>query len=258
MIKNYGLKFTEPELRDPNAYILGGLVSLPKIVLQEDGQWDDYLPITEYQAPNYETFACTCYGTTSILEILLKKIEGKEYNFAERYPYNIAEIEPPGADPHVIANILKDNGLVNQIELPMPDTLEEYKSPRPMTAQYLVKGNLFPYKIGHEFVFKRSDSQEVKIINMKECLNYSPLGVSVTAWQEQDGVYVDNDQPNTHWTIIYGWNDKGWKCFDSYPPYHKIVSFDHHIEVAKRYTLVKKTPSKNYWFVDIIKRIFGL
>lgn len=240
MIKNYGFKIDE--VKDPDAYILGGLTSLPKIVLQNDGQWDKYLPIEENQAPSWETFACTCYGTTSAIEVLLKKIHGQEFNFSERYPYNLVGINPPGADPHKVSEAIRNNGLIAQESLPMTTTLEEFKTPRPMVDKYIEEGNKFGYTIKHEYVFKDSDPHEVKIAKMKECLTYSPLGISVTAWLEKGGVYVDDGQANTHWTVCYGWNDKGWKVFDSYAPYLKIVSFDHHIERSKRYLLEVKTP----------------
>lgn len=86
---------------------------------------------------------------------------------------------------------------------------------------------------------KLTKEEKTKLI--KEHLKYSPLGVSVTAWSEKDGVYVDNGQRNTHWTMLYGWTDKGWKIYDSYAPHRKILSFDHNIEVSKRYSLVLST-----------------
>jgi hypothetical protein len=47
--KNYGLIIEQPE---PENYILGGLISLPKIVLQPDGQWEKFLPLPEFQNLN--------------------------------------------------------------------------------------------------------------------------------------------------------------------------------------------------------------
>src|SRR3990167_5792141 len=76
---------------------------------------------------------------------------------------------------------------------------------------------------------------------IKKHLQYSPLCVSVTAWSEKNGVYVDNGQRNTHWVMLYGWNKSGWLVFDSYAPHKKTLSFDHNMEVCKRYQLVAST-----------------
>lgn len=254
-IKNYGFKIdASPDL---NAYVYGGLVALPKITLREDGQWDDYLPTTEQQAnPNFDSYGCTVFGTENVVEILLKYIYGQDKNFSERYIYNLAEITPPGADPHQVAETIRSEGLIDQDLLPMVETYEEFASPRPMESKYQVIGTQFPYELKHEYVFKNRDSKETKISKMKECLKYSPLGMSVTGWEEENGVYVDKGEPNTHWTCCYGWNDKGWKVFDSYDPFLKIVSFDHNIERCKRYLLVDKPPRK-VWWLDLLYRLLG-
>lgn len=64
---NHG--FIEPKL-DREAYILGSS-SLPKIVIQPDGQWDKFLPAYEAQSNVlFDTQNCTGFGTTSAVEIL--------------------------------------------------------------------------------------------------------------------------------------------------------------------------------------------
>ena len=75
----YGLILPTPQKED---YILGGLTKLPKIVLQADGQWDAFLPIPEYQALGTETMACTCFGTLSVGEMIIKKKYTNEKNFS--------------------------------------------------------------------------------------------------------------------------------------------------------------------------------
>lgn len=76
MIKNYGLHI-DP-VGDPNAYTLGGLTELPKEILQPDGQWDDYLPEVELQfEEQFDTYNCTAFGTTSIIEMLIRKLYNK-------------------------------------------------------------------------------------------------------------------------------------------------------------------------------------
>ncbi len=72
LLRNYGLQILPPKQTD---YVLGGLTKLPKTVLQPTGQWDAFLPLPEFQyLNNFESMSCTSFGTTSALEILLKRI----------------------------------------------------------------------------------------------------------------------------------------------------------------------------------------
>ena len=45
--KNYG--FIAPEIDYEKDYVLGGFRSAPEEVLQENGQWDTFIPIPEIQ-----------------------------------------------------------------------------------------------------------------------------------------------------------------------------------------------------------------
>jgi uroporphyrinogen-III synthase len=66
--------FTPPVITEDN-YVLGGLTTLPKIVLQVDGQWDKFLPEFELQTdPDFDTFNCVAFATTSAVELLVKRL----------------------------------------------------------------------------------------------------------------------------------------------------------------------------------------
>lgn len=247
-VKNYGLVIKQPE---DTAYILGGFNSLPKVVLQNDGNWSEYLPTYEPQFNSFfDTYGCTVYGTQNIVETLLKKIDGKEHNFSERYTYNIAEIQPPGTDPHLVAEVVRASGLIDNDILPMTEREFDYITPRPMKQYYLNIGAKFPYIVKHEYVWNGDLPQEERAKRIRECLRYSPLGVSVTAWIKEGDVYVDKGQPNTHWCMLYGESEKGWLIFDSYDQSHKVISFDHNIQICKRYMLFKKEIKPN-WLLDL-------
>lgn len=239
-LKNYGLGFSSP---DKTAYVLGGARSLPKIVLKKDGQWGDFLPQYEPQFNEiYDSTGCTVWGTQNALEILMKYITGEEYNFSERYNYILAGIRPPGADPHFVSEIFRRYYVIADYLLPFMATYEEFLRPDPMTTDLLAKGQEFPYEIGHEWVFNSPQTKEARIAKMKECLTYSPLGISVTAWiyDDESETFIDNGMANTHWCVCFGWNDKGWLIFDSYNQSVKTVSYDHNIQMCKRYYLKKK------------------
>jgi hypothetical protein len=252
-IKNYGLKLRE--LEDFAAYKLGG-IELPKEVLVSDGNWEKYLPSEESQiTPSFDTYGCTVYGTENIQQILENYYFGKTNEYAERYIYNLAKITPPGADPHDIAESFRQNGVIPYGLLPMTSTLEEYAKPRPVPSNLISQGIAHHYELRHQYLWQRPVSKEERTKLIKEYLKYSPLAVSVTAWLNRDGVYIDNGQRNTHWTVLYNWNDKGWLIFDSYSPHRKILSYDHNIEVCKRYTLVVSTRKEQ---LSILSKILQL
>ena len=258
-IKNYGLQLSP--LEDLSAYRLGA-IELPKLVLRRDGQYDNYLPEDELQhTPSFDTYGCTVYGTENIQQTMerVHGLESKEYD--ERYNYNLAKIVPPGADPHVVSDIFRLNGVVSGV-FPMVGTLAEYATPRPMPSKYVSQGVAHPHELRHQWLWSKPISKEERIKLIKEYLQYSPLGVSVTAWSQENGVYVDKGQPNTHWTMLYGYNDKGWKIYDSYFPHRKILSYDHNIQVCKRYILVPNTRQKQIsilqQLIEALKKLLGL
>lgn len=230
-------------------YVLGSALSLGQEVIQPDGQWDAYLPTYEVQDDKFETYGCTVWGTENCIETLAKRIYGKEYNFSERYPYILTPVRPPGADPHAVAECIRHLGLVDQSVLPMTGTFEEFISPDPMLDWILRKGKewIAANDFGHEWLFTTNPNNETRAALFKQALQYSPLGVSVTAWYEGGGVYVDLNLPNTHWCEIYGWEPRGWKVFDSYDHTKKILSYEHHVEYAKRYSLKPRAVKKTWW-----------
>ena len=258
-IQQFGFKLNAIE--DPRAYKLGAS-PLPLVVLQEDGDWSKYLPNPETQGtPNWDTYGCTVYGTENALQILEKRLFGESTEWAERFNYNIAGVNPPGHDPHDIAETFRKSGVIEYGLLPMTKTLEEYRKPRPMDKKLLDKGQEYPYELMHEWLWQRNISQEDRAFLIRNYLKYSPLGVSVTAWSKEGDVYVDRGQRNTHWVVIIGEEKgKGWKIYDSYEPHIKVISYDHNIEVCKRYQLVKKDPQiPLMWkIINKIKELIGL
>lgn len=257
MTRNYG--FVEPQIADDN-YVFGSFLSLPKEVLQSSGNWADYLPLYEPQADKYETYGCTAWGTLNAIETILKRVEGVEYNFSDRFIYNVVGIEPPGEDPHKVSEAVRKIGLIEQLRLPMPDTLAEFKTPRPMTKELINEAHkvLEKYDIGHEWVFTNLSDKTERLKRMKECLRYSPLGVSVTAWKQNDKGEYYSDGPNTHWCLAFRIDeqDRVW-VFDSYDHSIKTLSADHDIRFAKRYhiTTLKAVAEKLSWMSIILQAI---
>ena len=252
--KNYGLKISD--IPDVGAYKIGG-VSLPKIVLQPDGDWSNYLPVYEPQfGGDWDSSGCVIWGYQNIIETTLKKLTGIEYNFSERFNYITGNVQPPGSDPHEQAEYMRKYGLISDVSLPMTKTYEEFITPKPMTEELLAEGKRWTYTMQHEYVWNTPQTSDQQKTLIKEYLQYSPLGVTVTAWFEENGVYVDKGRPNTHWVELYGIAENGYKIFDSYDQSKKILSFDHHISLCKRILLTKKKVLKKFWLIELLLRIF--
>ena len=70
-MKNYGYK---PDLESPEDYKFGAW-KLPEEPIQNNGQWDYFLPLLENQnLNNIETYNCVSFATTSIFEILHERL----------------------------------------------------------------------------------------------------------------------------------------------------------------------------------------
>jgi hypothetical protein len=207
--------------------------------------------------------ACTVFASLNAWETFFNKMYHEEKNFSERFSAILSNITQQGGSPHNTCEAIRKFGLIDQAELPFDETIQswdEFYSPKPLTRHYLRKGEDFlsQYELSHEWIWRGFPSVEEKVKNIKEALKRSPVCISVYAWEKnEDGVYIQSSQ-DTHWTMCYGWTDKGWKVFDSYDNTHKIYSFDANIAMAKLYWINKKEYNKEYWFVDLFKRLFNL
>jgi hypothetical protein len=237
-MKNYG--FIAPVIT-PDNFVLGASNSLVKVVLQSDGQWDAYLPEKEFQNLNYiETYNCTSFGTCNVVEMLFKKIYGENYNFSDRYLGIKAGTKPPGNDPHIVAQAVRHDGLIQEIFLPFKDINSwqeyySYKGGNKSTCEQEGKFFLKKWEVGHEWVSQNNPTPEM----LMESLRYSPLGISVSAWYQNGDLFVDNGEPNNHWCVLYGYK-KGeyWKVFDSYDLSTKRLAWDFKFQYAKRYSIM--------------------
>lgn len=246
-MKNYGLILDKE--KDKNAYVLGGFMSLPKVVLQPNGQWDAYLPTREVQDEGYEKYNCTAYNTNACIETLFNRLGEKIEDRSDRYLGIKAGTKPPGNDPHRVAQAAHTHGLIAESTLPNKEakTIGDYytfKGSDALKCDYEAQDFLKKWEIGHEYLWDGKISKTERMTRMKEALTYSPLGISVSAWILKDGLYVDEGQPNNHWTMAFGYTDKGIKVFDSYDSTFKILSWDHNISVCKRYLLTKQATSE--------------
>jgi len=180
-------------------------------------------------------------------------------NYSERFTAIMSETDPnSGNSPHRVAESIRENGLVEEKDLPFSEdikTPEQYYQPDPMRTSLLVKGKRWTkqYLFKHEWVWNGNPLVAEKVRLLKEALKRSPVGASVYAWNcDANGIYQKSGEDN-HWVCIYGWNDHGWKIFDSYTNSYKLYSFDADISMAKLYWLSKAPSEVDNWDIAILK-----
>lgn len=255
MIKDYGFHPDQVEFK-PEDYVFGA-GQLAGVVLQEDGDWTNWIPIFEAQAPGYETSGCTVFGTLNALEMLHKRLFGNEPNYSDRFTYINAGITLAGANPQNACESIRKQGVIDQELLPMPQTYAEFAQPKPMFDTLLDKGKQWKFSFGHDWVLKNEVNNE----RLRQALRYSPLGVSVTAWEEKDGVYIDSGRLNNHWCVLVKFDGDKPVVFDSYKKELKTLSADHKIFFAKRYSLSPQMKGEEVYggiIVGIFKTLWAL
>lgn len=272
-IRDYGFR-PQPILADH--YVFGaGMV--PQDILQADGQWGAFLPIFENQSrDDFETYGCTVFGTENVIEILKKKISGIEDNYSDRDLYIISETFPPGNDPHVIAETIRDDGLVMESSLPYRqetntfDKFRDFEGKEISLAQERAQWKA-KYIFLHEWVFYTNNlsPQQKQALLMKN-LQFSPLGISVRAWQQREnGLYFkEANEIDTHWCVLIGYVEgKHWIIYDSYPTTDgdsiKLLEWNYDFGFCKRYYLAPRpqaeiTRNETLWqkIISFIKNIF--
>jgi len=242
--KLIGHGFIPPLEIKPEEYIFGQQ-KLPDKILQDRGDWRDFLPAEEQQRKSFDTYGCTIYNTISPIEILERRLFGEDSEYAERPVYIGTGTRPPGNNPHIIAEWIRNNGLVPDEMLSFSDdlqNLDEYASPDPLSMDIIQEGKrwLDIKTFGHEWAFL-SDDPKTKNDILKEVLRRSPLAVSVVGWREINNIYYkDRGEPDNHWAVLIVYEDRYPIIFDSYYPFIKKLDRNYDFGYAKRYSVDKK------------------
>ena len=245
--KNYGFK--TPQFAEDH-YVLGGLGIVSKQILCPERNWLRYAPIGEPQQRLIETSSCTEFGTLNIIEMLQRRLYGIEPDYSERFVAIGSGNSPDGNDPHIVAEWIRKNGLVNEKDLPFDDSLRtwsDYFSPNPLTNQLLGKGQrwLKQYNFQHEWVFT-GGTIEQKQQKLLEALQYSPIGVSVRAWTRNGtSRYVKPaGAQDNHWCVLAGAvNGSHWLIYDSYTDddFVKELDWQYDFGFAKLFSITETT-----------------
>lgn len=231
-------------------YVFGSVLSpTPKTILQPNGDWTEFLPTDEYQNLNrIETQACTSFGTLNCVEILIKRVMGQQFNYSDRWSaWNSGTTATGGNTPQRVAETLRKTGVPFQGKwdfTPDIDTPEKFYQNPPVKLFDDAKKD-FSFSFSHEYV---PSSKEM----MLQALKLSPLGIAVSAWNVENGIYISAGMPNNHWVCCYGFDKEkdAFKVFDSYDGSRKLYKGD--ISVVKRYSVDKVVDcNTRLWFSKI-------
>lgn len=247
-MNNFGLL---EDLIEYGAYITGQN-KIPWVPFNEEGDWESYLPKYESQSDRFETNGCTVWGLQNQVETLSRFLYGQEPNYSERFNYLLTPVDPNmGVDPQKTYECARKDGLIDHKYLPMTDTLSDFLDISDINGSLRAKGQYWLKQ--HDF--KHEWLKETDIESLKEALKTCPLGVSVTAWYEQNGKYVDMGQRNNHWCLLYKIDSEGLHVFDSYDHSKKILSLDHKIGRAKRIWLNRRTKTASKSMIQLLQEV---
>jgi len=241
-MRNYGFKY---EIVTPEDYVFGSSPLKSKIV-NPSGDWTEFLPKDEVQnVNNVEPYACVSFTTLNAIETLIRYQFKRRENYSDRFLAKISDTQVGGNSPQKVAEFLRKVGAVKEeawdfgIDI---NTFDKYYAPIPPKLFDLARE--FPYEFKHEYVA----SSEAKIL---EALKTSPLGVSVSAWYEKDGMfYRPEGMPNNHFTtLVQAVLGEYWLVFDSYDKHLKRIPWNTRFDVVKRFYLSEKSTghTQSFW-----------
>lgn len=206
---NYG--FIEPSPEDikksvEKGFVLGARGGVKGKVINEAGDWRNYLPGFEPQRRSFESNSCTQFATESALEALETFQEGVHNNYSERLLAIDSDNSRQGNDPHKTSETLRKKGVAPEEMLPFTDSLKSWEDYMTLDNDYKIeqekkkwlRANVFK----HEWVWTGKPSPEEKRRRLKEALTKGTVCVSVHAWRKKNGIYVKNGEPDNHWTQL--------------------------------------------------------
>ena len=236
-------------------------------VLRENGDWRDYLPPFEHQRRNgIESSSCYIQAQQHAIATLLEEqFDIKDSNFSERFNFILSDGGSFGGDPLVGAQTFRDSGLIPDKILPFSDDIKswgEFSSFGNNKDDCLIAGEQWKtlWNAHYDIVVRKEYSVEKKYKLLKEALKYSPVPVSVYAWEQKDGVYVKPkgvDDNHLVELVYIDENNCGY-VFDTYEPSIKKLEANFDFDFALRWTLDKRVVNVGInWFTDLLKNIYN-
>jgi hypothetical protein len=221
-------------------YIFGSNSKVVGTVLKDDGDWRNVTPKFEDQFKyGVESMSCTVYGTLNAEEMLLKEKFDISVDLSERFISTLAGTTKSGNSPHKVAETRRSRGAIEETKLPFSMEItrwEEYYAPISDSLKKEGKKWLKQWDFQHDWVITRDTRKEEKNELLADALKFSPVGVSVFGWADDQGVYVKAGNDN-HWCVLVYGDKNYWYVLDSYAPYIKKLNKNYDFGFAKRYSI---------------------
>lgn len=243
-----------PDVEEETDLILGAIGG---DFLQDNADWRGFLPVFERQRKRVETQSCVTFATTSIMEMLYKRKYGVEPNYSDRFTSKLSGTTKSGNTPKKVASSVRHDGVIREQFWPFTDieTWEEYFAATP--SKLIKKGLswLGRHSLEYEYVYRRG-SIESKRTLLKWALRYSPVGISVFAWVQKDGVYYKPEGArDNHYCVLVAYEGDNPIVWDSYEENLKKLDENYEFTYALRYSLERGEAKKSLWIVDILDRL---
>ena len=229
-------------------------------VIQENGQWDDFLVPHEHQAnSDFDTMSCVTWGHNNQKEIYMKRVYGVEKNYSDRFLAKAAGTTKQGNTPQKVYETARTGGALDELEWPWSSdikTWEQYMAEIPRLLFIKAKDWLLGFDLWHDYVPTNPEA-------LRTALKWSPVGVSNALQEGVDGVYYKPEGwRDIHWAVLIGYHDNGdWKLEDTYPPFVKRVRADTKFEVAKVIAITRRISTPSFvnsfltWILGMLKSI---
>jgi len=235
--------------------------------LREDGNWSDYLPPQEDQnIRGIESSACYVEASQhSIATIQEEQFNLPDQNYSARFNTLLSNSTIFGGDPIAGGQSIRHDGLIPDAMMPFGSSVQswdDFHSWKDVNkAKCLLAGLdwLKKWKPEYDIVFTREESVEAKYAKLRNALKYCPCPISVTAWYEDDGVYVKpaGSIDNHLVEAVYLDEQNRLHIRDTYAPYEKVLEPYFNFDFCLRWSLAQlSTPEfTSNWLWNMIRSL---
>ena len=220
----------------PEDFTLGGRNQALKMILSEERDYTDFLPIYEAQKRGFDSYSCVVYSGLNNIEIIFKKLFGFEINYSDRFLAGTTPVSPvKGTTYSKFWDAVRKYGMVLEEEYPWggKNNMEYVKRP---PQEVIDKGKIFQnqFEIQHEWV-DWAGCDPNKLYN---ALRHAPLQVSVDSSATYTG---KRSKATDHSVTIYkGVKGKKFGIADHYARETYEVPWNFYFGSAKQATLISK------------------
>jgi len=258
-IKNHGFLLDERTEKDKGTDYLFGASPIPLQILQDNSDWENYLPTLELQrytnpdGSNWDNMSCVTYSALNCIEILYKRKFGSEQNFSDRFISKMSGTTPNGNSFFKVADTIRHVGLVpeedwDDASITPPMTWDKYQAAIPKDVIAKGKDFLKMFTINYEFFGPRD--------SLLEALKYSPVQVAANWNAVKNSAYgslyyaSNPNNPYTHAiTLFRGVEGKFWEIFDHYERDRKKVVWEYKFGFPMRYDIIKNSDMLSLEFI---------